>query len=330
MTDNIIELNRDVEPFVIQSSRARHKLFGDKFLPLQFLHFSDVHSKLERFDRIVEYVNHYKDYISFALHTGDYCGSGQCEYVDFYKDGAKCHRPIYNCVGNHDVHLDMKHAKRDQWEPKSTAHGLLFGHTDGWDASFLDIPHSMTYYKDFEESNIRLVVLDLYFDLEEQAAWLTDVLEDAIEKQMHVITAMHEPTDELVDIPATTFHTLTDYKQIDVFDRKKRFEDVILDFKDRGGIHVCNFCGHHHHDRFGYTEGGVLNCAVECATTFASWCDGKRVAGTKTADCFNVVCVDVNLGLLKLIRVGDNTDMYLQRRTALCYDYINKKVITNC
>ena len=330
MTDNIIEQNIDVETFVIQSSSKRPRAFKEPYEPLQFVHFSDVHRKLERWDRIVEYINHYQEYISFALHTGDYCGSGQLQYVDFYADGKPCVRPIYNCIGNHDVHLDMQHTKREQWEPKSAAHGLLFNHTDGWDVSFLDIPYSMTYFKDFPESNVRLAVLDLYFDIDEQATWLADVLEDARGKGLHVITAMHEPTDELVEIPDTTFHTLNNYGLVNVFDRKKKFEDVIVDFKNKGGIHVCNLCGHHHHDLFGHTALGVLNCAVECATTFAGWCDGKRVEGTRTADCFNVTCVDANLGLLKLVRVGDNTDMFLQHKTALCYDYLNKKVLSNC
>ena len=43
LTDNIIELNRDMEPFVIQASATRpppfKAKFGDPYAVLQFLHF---------------------------------------------------------------------------------------------------------------------------------------------------------------------------------------------------------------------------------------------------------------------------------------------------
>jgi hypothetical protein len=40
---SVAELNRDVEPFVIQASAVRTMFFKDPFKPLQFVHFSDVH-----------------------------------------------------------------------------------------------------------------------------------------------------------------------------------------------------------------------------------------------------------------------------------------------
>lgn len=64
---------------------------------LQFVHCSDSHTVAEPWSRMVEYVNHYKDYISFVLHTGDYCGGSREQYVDFYGTCAPCRRPIYNC-----------------------------------------------------------------------------------------------------------------------------------------------------------------------------------------------------------------------------------------
>lgn len=63
---------------------------------------------------------------------------------------------------------------------KESAHRLLFepcGCKDG--LTFLERDYSMTYYRDFPESNIRLVVLDMYFDIDIQCAWLRDILRDA-------------------------------------------------------------------------------------------------------------------------------------------------------
>lgn len=320
--EDILTLNRDAEPFVIQASAAETPFLGRSVHePLQFVHFSDVHAVLELWNRMVHYINHYSDYIAFGLHTGDYCGDNQDQHRDFYAEGTPCVRPILNCVGNHDI------IAGPQWQkmPKEEAWKRLFASTVDWKANFLDCPYSMTYYRDFPESNIRLIVLDQYFDLELQLDWLRKLLDDAEEKGLWVITAMHEPSAEVTEPVDVTFHTLTKFGALG----RSPFETVLADFVKRGGRFICNFCGHEHHDLFGYTADGVLNVAVECACDWAGWCDGKRVRGTRTYDCFNVVSIDTDLGILKLVRVGNNADYYLRKKQVLCYDYQNQKVVFN-
>ena len=329
LNDNIVEMNRDLENLIIQGAATRTRFFKqkfeDRFVPLQFVHLSDVHAVLDLWNRMVEFVNYYSDYISFAIHTGDYCGNNQNQYADCYGEGLPCSRPIYNCVGNHDTVIT------EQWLPntKESAHKLLFNHTEGWNATFMDCDHSMTYYLDFPESNIRLIVLDQYFDIEPQCRWLAEILEDARVKQLCVLTAMHEPSGHVLDSFGVTFHTINDYESLVGKMRQHLFEPVIADFIARGGCHICNLVGHEHHDLFGLSEAGILNVAVPCATNWDGWCDGQRVKGTHSYDCFNVTGVDVNLGLLKLIRVGDNADHYLRTKHVLCFDYINRRVIFN-
>ncbi|MBQ8859071.1 MAG: hypothetical protein IJ012_04700 [Clostridia bacterium] len=51
LTDNIIELNRDVEPLVIQAGTGRLHPFKDPYQPLQFVHFSDLHRYIRAWDR---------------------------------------------------------------------------------------------------------------------------------------------------------------------------------------------------------------------------------------------------------------------------------------
>lgn len=87
--DNIIELNRDVEAFVLQAGRARmqhyfQKLCGDEAVPLTFVHTSDMRNVPELWNRMAEYINYYSEYISFAVYTGDYCGGTQESYTDMY------------------------------------------------------------------------------------------------------------------------------------------------------------------------------------------------------------------------------------------------------
>lgn len=343
LTDNIIELNRDVEPFVIQASRPRsphcfQKLFGDKAVPLAFVHASDMHADLEAWNRMVEYVNHYQQYLSFVLHTGDYCGGSQKIYQDLYTEGTPCALPVYNCVGNHDCEPG-----NGGWVlgDKADTHRLLFGHQEGWNAVFMDCEHSMSYYADFPESCVRMIVLDAYYDIWPTRRWLAGILEDAREKGLHVVTAMHEWTDRIAESFGASFHTMDDYRsfsetyerartQMD-FDHRGRvlFEDIITGFIQQGGVHVCHLAGHEHFDAFGTTPRGVLNVVVANGTTWDNLGDSRRVKGTRSADCFNVVAVDTDLGLLKLIRIGDNVDHYMRKKTALCFDYLHQRMVWN-
>lgn len=338
---NIVELNKDVEPFVIQASRTRaphyfKNIYGDKFKPLTFVHSADMHNAKQMWDRMVQYINYYKDYISFGLHTGDYCGGIQELNTDMYEECTPCERTIYNCMGNHDA------VSNDEWShpaDKKKSYDITFKHANEWDVNFADCEYPMSYYKDFEESNIRMIVLDLYYDVWGTRLWLGKVLEDAKEKGLNVITAMHEPTDYIVESFGVYYHHADDYemaqkmgeiKRTDgAFDHRGRvlFEDIIADFIERGGNYICNFAGHDHIDSFGLTEKGVLNVVVQNGTDWDELGDSRRVEGTKSYDCFNVVGIDTEIGVLKIIRIGDNVDHLMRKKSVLCFDYKNRKVV---
>lgn len=324
--ESILSLNKDVEPYVVQAAGGRLGHFRDPYLPLQFVHFSDIHARMELWNRIVEYVNHYSDDIAFALHTGDYCGAAQIVHRDFYTYGTACARPVLNCVGNHDTYFDTARTIAT----KAQTYEKLFTYTGNWDASFMPGENNMCYYKDFPENGVRLIVLDLYHDLEAQQVWFRGLLDEAKEKNLSVITAAHELTAPITTPAPVTFHSiLGEEKVVDYNMPETVFESVIDDFKAQGGDHICHLAGHFHHDLMGYTDKGVLNIAVECATDWAGHTDGRRTRGTRCYDCFNVVSVDVNIGLLRIVRVGNPTDMFLRSKTVLSYDYINRKVISN-
>lgn len=85
-----------------------------------------------------------------------------------------------------------------------------------------------------------------------------------------------------------TFHTKNDCLSLEGRRDRSSFEEVIVDFIADGGCHICNLAGHEHHDLFGLTGAGVLNIAVQSGTCWDGWCDGLRVRGTRTYDCFNI------------------------------------------
>lgn len=323
VSDDIITLNKEQEPFVIQSTATKAIGIGASLKPLTFIHFSDWHNVPALWVRICDYMNRYKDYIQFALHTGDYCTSWQGEYTDAYLLKETIN-PILNCVGNHDTYTkDMKENTQE------SAYKLLFNHTDDWNVTFGESANSMYYYKDFQESEIRLIVLDCYYDIDNQKTWLEARLNEAKDLNYAVITAMHEVSKTIIDKIQCTFQTLDNYESAGGNQSAGEFDAIIKAFKDNGGVHIVNLCGHEHDDMFGYTSNGVLNLVVECATTWNGWTGGKRIEGTKTYDCFNVFSVEKDTGIFKVVRIGDNSDHYLRAKNVLVYDYINKNVVSN-
>lgn len=322
--NNIVSLNKDIEPLIIQSHHGLGKPFGDTNKPLTFVHFTDIHAHSTLWNRMVEYVNYYEDYIDFSIHTGDYVNSNRVTaYYDLYNKGVQCVKPIYNVVGNHDTYLE-DFSRGD----KATTKNLVFNWSNTWDVTFMDIEDSMTYYKDYPESKIRMIVLDYYYDIDEQCAWLTNLLNDASNLGYHVVTFTHEVTHPIVNKLDTPFQTIDDYESLGGnIHSLSKFDKVIGDWIKNGGIHIANFVGHEHSDFIGYTENGVLNMCAQAATDHIYWTDANRVPGTKTHDCFNVVSVDTSTGMFKAVRVGNNYDHYLREKKSLVYDYINKKLL---
>ena len=321
---SIIYLNKDIESFVLQASEGLGQMFKESTKPLTFTHFSDIHTRQELWDRVVEYNNYYKNYIKFSIHTGDFCGGNRLSCVDLYANGKNSEIPLYNCVGNHDTYLED-----NSTGDKKTTHDLLFNHITNWNVNFCTtIDNPMTYHKDFSDNKIRLIVLDYYYDIDAQCNWLLERLNGAKSLGYHVITCMHEMSNTITQKLETTFQTRDNFEKLGGNkNSKSKFDKVIGDWIKNGGVHVANFAGHEHSDFIGYTDNGVLNICVQASTDNTIWTDAKRVKNTKTWDCFNVVSIEQPTGILKLIRVGNNADHYLREKKIFVYDYINKKII---
>ncbi len=322
----IVELNKDLEPFIIQSSHGRTEAFEDQYEVLTFVHCADMHASQSHWNRMVEFTNYYSDYIDFVVHAGDYCGGNQSDSPDLYAGGPKCDVPIFNVPGNHDT-MPAGSSQQSTASKESVYNIIVGDHAENWDVTFMPGEYSMSYFRYYETSNILLVVLDNYYDIAEQQKWLEGVLGSAKKNGMHVITVTHEPTSAVVDAVDTPFHSINDWESLYTLP-KRQFEDILSEFVADGGTLIANLAGHEHHDLFSYTLGGVLNMVVENGNSFKYWCDADRVEGTRTYDSFNVVSVDTNLGIITAIRVGNNADNFGREKSVMCYDYINKKLIT--
>lgn len=316
----VIKFNKDIEAALIQSTAKRQK---DTNAVFSMIHFSDIHGNQEMFNRIVEFSNYYASNLSMLLHTGDYVYKGQEDFVDLLGNAEINNVPFYNVVGNHDQYISD--SDRSQATKASTYANVITRTQRNWQnigVTYMSGNNPMTYYKDFKSSKIRIIILDDFYDIDIQAAWLAAILEEARTLGYHVITAKHSKTDSITE-------RVTSFNSKDVYsgDFNTIFDAAIKKFISAGGIHICNICGHEHVDEMGYTDNGILNVVAECATSDVSWQNCKRDKNTKSFDCFNILSIDTNAGLIKIIRIGDNKDIYLRDKSYTCYDYINKKVV---
>lgn len=316
----IVELNRDIQNALIQSTAKKKTDENEVFTAM---HITDIHGRQDLFNRLVEFSNYYCSNMNMILHTGDYVYKGQEDFVDLMSNAEINNVLFYNVVGNHDQYVSD--ADRSQAGKALTYEKVITATTRDWqglNVTYMSGDYSMTYYKDFPGSKIRLVVLDDYYNISEQAEWLRGVLEQARTNGYQVITAKHSKTNNI-----TTRISCFNSKDTYTGKYDTTFENVIKEFIDAGGVHICNLCGHEHIDEVGYTSNGILNIVAECVTDDVYWQNCKRDKGTKTYDCFNIVSADTNQGLIKIVRVGDDNDIYMRRKQYTCIDYINKTVI---
>lgn len=326
----VIHDNKDKDVVVSNFSKSRSSLLSNDYKPLEFIHFSDVHQQPVEWQNICSYMDEHPDYIGFAIHTGDYCMTYNAQYTDLYAVATPQDGYILNVVGNHDVYSNASGTER---ATQATTKSLLFNHTDNWNVTY-GAEGAMYYHKDFDDEGIRFVVIDQYYWNEAEATWLANILSDAKENDLAVITATHIatnalPTNKRVDC---TFNIVDELGTASTgeTDTIVAIDNAIASFIESGGEHIVNLCGHYHHDIVGYSIGDVLHVAVECATHLpANWDDGIRDISTKAYNAFNVIAVDRTTKTIRIARIGNNSDWYGRAKNVLCYNYDTKQVIAN-
>lgn len=106
--------------------------------------------------------------------------------------------------------------------------------------------------------------------------------------------------------------------------------NVLADFSDRENSNfICFLSGHTHYDNIGFVKGTknkMLNIVVTDSanpTTQASYTDDlPRIAGTRSADAFNIISFDTDNKEIKICRIGANCtyDMIERKCTKISYN----------
>lgn len=335
-TEEVEEEQTEVEVVADETmvliTQARHNIRGnsDPLEPLALLHISDVHGDDEALGRVVAWADAHEDVIDDILATGDLAHLEYADGMRFWKKVKGAER-ILTCIGNHDVYDDPDtHKAYDKVAVEDAADKYIDAYASSWG----DIDHeagTTWYAKDYPERNIRLIVLDCMVYLGEnsaseaaqQNAWLEATLKDARKQNLTVVLGEHLP--------------LADESMVDCswapFDRKFAYGPFLADdvtsrvqaFVDKGGDFACYLCGHSHCDAAhilpDHPEQFALTvpCTTDADDQFV-WGDMDRSL-PETRDAFNLVIVDTENGLVKVVRIGADRDLALQHRGTLAWDY---------
>lgn len=307
---------------------------------VSILHFSDLHGDNINLLRINDFYREYSYLIDAVIQTGDLV-------PDVVTDGVPSNWPDVqswlSVIGNHDSTIK----EDNKWTTVSSElsyNAIIAPYIKNWDvvqpkgAGENDY-YPCYYYKDFSQSNLRLVVLDnmhgpTHWDAT-QKAWFEEVLNDARIKGYHVVIAVHYPPFATEHNPDNPFDSITVHPDERGWHTSPDIPNAVKSFIDEGGIFICYLSGHTHCDYFGLAredgeykmqEGwhnqlciGVASASYISGSGFYGDCD--RTVGTKGQDCFNIVGIDTASRTIKIVRIGLEYDKYMRKKNTLCWDY---------
>lgn len=324
-------ITKEIENSLNQALRGTNTGSGNSNV-LSLSVFTDIHHDKENLERYIDFCNNYDSKINEKLCLGDMVSAKFSDDFTFWTNLSGSNN-ILCTVGNHDTWVDGTTtggsvAKTDVYNKFFANNIANWGVTQPTSASYSGL---MYYYKDYAEHNVRLIVLDCMFYDDAENSWFVSVLADAKEKGLHVICASHyQPSRVLERIENCNFYS-TQYNYTNMVTFDTRACANVDAFIGNGGKFIAWLCGDTHWDAFGEINGAngkQLVLTFECACAHNSrWYDSARIKGTLSQDSINFVAIDTYSGLIKVVRVGNNSDMYLKKKDCFCYDYQTHKLI---
>ncbi|MBQ0105242.1 MAG: metallophosphoesterase, partial [Armatimonadetes bacterium] len=327
---SMIEFNPEFEDRIVNAE----KTFDFETKTFALFAFTDLHSGDYEFNRLMEFYSHYSKYFDNAICLGDILENYAYPY-EFIEKNPYSHK-VLMVIGNHDVF-------NGSWgnivSPEDCFNRFYSPFIAKWGAVYEE--GKTYYYKDYPDKNIRLIVLDSMLNgknSENQLLWFKNTLNDTKGKKYHVIVAAHFPilTDsEPLDCPfATTGRAVRSTMKIGESEtyaklgfipaKAEEYQIAVDDFRKGGGVFVTWLAGHIHYDTAELDKKYNQLCiAIEAANM--KWAniftDSNRVKGLKCQDLADAIVVDTTNRVIKILRVGCDTDRYMKHRdmTAISY-----------
>ena len=316
----------------IKNDEVNHKLLNARHAtnPLTLLHFSDIHEDTKALARIVDYASKYTS-VDNIICTGDMVANTAQQISSWWDEN------VMTCIGNHDSASYSGGAYN--WTALSMADRDVYyiaPFESNWD--IVHTSGTSYYYKDYATQKIRLIVMDgmLYNDngaeATAQTAWLSDLLDDAITNNLHVLIAIHAPhggsSAEACSFSKYNQGEMPTYSDCNT-------PQVVIDTVASAissGLHFIGYIvGHTHQDNIwdAESDGKQLMYCVTCANTDmkAQW-NGSDQDRSHKVDAFNLITIDTNKTLIKIIRGGGaDIDDHMRTRRAICFNYSTGEIV---
>lgn len=330
----IERLNPGIRDLVLQSRRPvnRAPAAWEKELPiLTLLHLTDPHAAQENLRRITDFMGETRDLFEDAICTGDMVRKCHATGYTFWHE-CGCD-DILVCIGNHDVLNNPVYDWTDLI-PQSQQWQVFFApYIEKWGVEYT--PGQTFFCKRYEEQKIDLIVLNTLLGDEDdkpQAVFLQEKLDRALAEDRGVVIALHDTSNREQALIQSRFTCLDRAVSLPCGPGYRRHhQEAVQRFLDAGGDFICYLGGHSHRDYLCYDpdfprQVFLLGPSADMRKGVRHG-DADRVPGEKSQDAFNFVSFDRATKTVKLIRVGADRDHYLRRRSVLCFDYENARVL---
>lgn len=293
---------------------------------LTILHFSDLHADVGAMKRIVSKSADYAELIDDMICTGDIVANTAEQITSWWDE------KIMTCIGNHDS-ASYSQSTGYNWTALSMAERDVYyiaPFEDNW--SITHESGKSYYYKDYTNEKVRLIVMDvmLYNDngaeATAQTAWLSNLLSSAITDNLHVLIAIHTvhggATAKECSFSRYGQGTMPTYPDCNT-------PQVVIDTVSSAisnGLHFIGYIvGHTHQDNIcdAENDGKQLMYCITCANVnyIGQWENSDQYRSEKE-DAFNLITIDTNRTLVKIIRGGGaDIDDHMRTRKAICFNY---------
>lgn len=326
---------------ITQFSRQYEKIWALGQKKITLLHFSDIHGDEKNFKRIVQYVEENKSMLTDIICTGDIVNFQFSDGIDWWKNNIGDNK-ILMAIGNHDPLVTQG---TWDWFGKNAAecYDRYFSHfIANWGVNYTqDLCY---YYKDYSDVSIRLIVLDgmRWNNIKEdtvQEAWFKQQLNDAKEKNLHVIVASHFPPDTSVgnknnNINFDCWYSAQTWETEQYGLLSPKVADSVDSFQKNGGNFICYIGGHTHGDLFRPLKRypNQLMVIVANASCYEhvnnADCWYSRSESDNSQELFNLLNIDTENKILSIVRIGCCFDRYARHIGTISFDYENHKVLS--
>lgn len=315
-------------------SKLHNKLYNENKNThdiVSFLWFSDMHGDKENLERISSFYNTYKEYFDDVISSGDQITSKISDDWSWWNMA----NAIF-CLGNHEVWKNGTDKDNNAATPKECydryyANIREWGVTQPTGAS----ANGLCYFHKDYIGKFRLIVLDQMHWDSSQATWFANTLTSAKNANLTVIVMGHYACGDhskfnYIDSSFTTIElrSLGTTNNTSVENGWKEQESILTDWISNGGKFAVWLCGHTHDDYIGLSEKGIPCVVMEQSSWERSNSD-CRTKGTKSQDSFNAISIDAYNKMFYIARIGNDVDKMMRSKKFLCFDYTNKKVISN-